>query len=65
MIPDTVRRLKARDGRFVILYKETDEKVGMIKTRTDCAHVARKYGEDGHPVWKLSGASHIAPFQLY
>jgi len=61
MIPDTVRKLKARDGRFVIMEKDGE----TIATRTDCVHVARKYGEDGHPVWKLSGASHIAPFQLY
>ena len=61
MIPDSVRKLKARDGRFVIM----DREGWTVMTRTDCAHVARKYGEDGHPVWKLSGASHIAPFQLY
>jgi len=60
-IPPAVRRAKAKDGRFVIMEKNSE----AIHTRTDCAHVARRYGEDGHPVWKLSGASHVATFRYY
>ena len=60
-IPVSVRRAKIQDGRFVVMEKNSE----AIMTRTDCAHVARKYGEAGHPVWVLSRMPHVAPFQCY